>query len=217
MTPFKVAIVGGGMTGLTAALHLDRLGIDFVLLEAYSDITPEVGASLALYPNYQRMLDQLGVLDDVRRESSELCTLICRRLDGKLMFEHAVAEAIHAATDGYGIATFTRSQLLRILHRNISEGGKKKIHTSKRISRIEQLAGDEGLRLHVEGGDSYDADVVIGADGAHSIVRSEMWRMATEVDANAFRGDRGEGKMTLGSALPRISLELTDGLCSFAP
>lgn len=195
MAPFKVAIVGGGMTGLTAALHLDRIGMDFILLEAYSDITPEVGASLALYPNFQRVLDQLGVLEDVRQESSELCHLICRRLDGKPMFQHTVADAIHDATGGYGIATFTRSQLLRILYRNISDEGKGKIHTNKRVSRIEALPGDEGVRLHVQDGETYDADVVIGADGMHSIVRSEMWRMAKEVDVRAFRGDQGEGKI----------------------
>ncbi|KAH8664568.1 hypothetical protein BX600DRAFT_464675 [Xylariales sp. PMI_506] len=196
MAPFKIAIVGGGMTGLTAALHLDRLGMDFVLLEAYSDITPEVGASLALYPNFQRVLDQLGVLDAVRDESSELRTLMGRDLDGNLMFQHAVADAIHATTGGYGIATFTRSQLLRILYRSISDEGKKKIHTGKRVSRIDQLTGDRGVRLHIEGGEPYDADVVIGADGINSIVRSEMWRMAQEIDPKAFQGDQGEDMVT---------------------
>ena len=193
MAPFKVAIVGGGMTGLTAALHLDRIGIDFVLLEAYGDITPEVGASLAMYPNFQRVANQLGILDDVRRESSELRSLSCHDIEGKFMFEHHVADDIHAATGGYGIATFTRAQLLRILYRHISEEGKKKIHTLKKVSRIEQLPGDEGVRLHIEGGETHDADVVIGADGTHSIVRSEMWRMAQETDPKAFHDDQGEG------------------------
>ncbi|KAJ1331969.1 FAD dependent monooxygenase [Microdochium nivale] len=58
-----VAIVSDGMTGLTAALHLDRLGIDFVILESHTEITAKVSASLALYLNFQRMLDQLSVLD----------------------------------------------------------------------------------------------------------------------------------------------------------
>ncbi|KAH7027267.1 uncharacterized protein B0I36DRAFT_350829 [Microdochium trichocladiopsis] len=196
--PFKVAIVGGGMTGLIAALDLDRLGIDFVLLEAYKEITPEVGASLALYPNFQRTLDQLGVLDDVRAESAELCRLSCRGLDGKIMFRHSVGEQIRAATGGYGIATFTRSQLLRILHRNLSEGGRKKIRTGAKVKRLEPLSGDdEGVRVHLEGGEdaeSIDVDVVIGADGIHSVVRSEMWRLAEEADSDlkAFENDHAE-------------------------
>lgn len=194
MAPFKVAIVGGGMTGLTAALHLDRLGIDFILLEAYDEITPEVGASLALYPNFQRVLDQLGVLEDAFHESAEGLTLAARELGGKPMYEHHIAEPLHAATGGYGIRTFTRSQLLRILHRHISDAGKKKIHTSQKVSRVEELPGDEGVRLHTEDGQTHEVDIVIGADGTHSIIRSEMWRMAEQVGSKVFLGDRGEGE-----------------------
>ena len=194
MAPFKVAIVGGGMTGLAAALHLDRLGIDFILLEAYVDITPEVGASLALYPNFQRVLDQLGVLGDVYDESTELCTLTARDIAGKPMFTHHVAEAIHAAADGYGIRTWTRTQLLRVLYRNVSDEGQKKIHTSQRVTRIDQLPGNEGVRLHMASGETHDADLVLGADGTHSIVRAEMWRMAEEAGSKVFVGDKGEGQ-----------------------
>ncbi|KXJ85937.1 hypothetical protein Micbo1qcDRAFT_237203 [Microdochium bolleyi] len=192
--PFKVAIVGGGMTGLTAALHLDRLGIDFVLLETYPDITPEIGASLALYPNFQRVLDQLGVLDDVGAASTELCRLSCRDLEGNLMFRHSVGDKIRAAAAGYGIATFTRSQLLRILYQNLSEGGKRKILTGKKVSQIEPLAGDDGVRVHVGGevAESFDVDVVVGADGINSVVRAEMWRLADESDPKIFEGDHGE-------------------------
>lgn len=193
MAPFKVAIVGGGMTGLTAALHLDRLGIDFILLEAYDEITPEVGASLALYPNFQRVLDQLGVLEDAEHVSSEGCAITARQLDGKPMYEHEIADSLHAATGGYGIATFTRSQLLQILHKHIGEEGKGKIYTNARVSRIEQLPGDEGVRLHMKDGQTHGADIVIGADGTHSIVRSEMWRMAEEAGSKAFVGDKGAG------------------------
>ncbi|CAH0025775.1 unnamed protein product [Clonostachys rhizophaga] len=195
-TPFKVAIVGGGMTGLIAALTLDRVGIDFFLVEAYPDVNPDVGASIALYPNYQRVLDQLGVLDHVLAESEELRTLTCRDGNGRPVFTHHVAEAIHAQT-GYGIATFKRSQLLRILHENLSAEGKAKVHGSQRVTRIEELPGDEeGVRLHFEGGQTRDADIVIGADGSHSIVRSEMWRLAQQTDPKAFIGDQREDMVT---------------------
>jgi 2-polyprenyl-6-methoxyphenol hydroxylase-like FAD-dependent oxidoreductase len=197
MAPFKVAIIGGGMTGLTAALHLDRLGIDFVLLEAYDDLTPEVGASLALYPNFQRVVDQLGVLDEAHRESSEIAHISCHDIDGNLKYQHDVLDQLHEATGGYGIRTWTRAQLLKVLYGNTSENGKSKMLTGQKVSRIEQLPNDQGVRVHVEGGNTHDVDLVIGADGTHSIVRSEMWRMAEEDKSQVLKNDKGEGRHSL--------------------
>lgn len=69
----QVVIVGGGATGLTLALCLEQLGVDYVLLEAYGDLTPDAGASIVLFAHAQRVLGQLGLGADgvrsvVRRE-----------------------------------------------------------------------------------------------------------------------------------------------------
>ncbi len=47
----KIIIVGGSVTGLTVANILERLDIDYVLLEAYENIAPQLGASIALWAN----------------------------------------------------------------------------------------------------------------------------------------------------------------------
>lgn len=47
----QVIIVGGGITGLTLALMCQHYKIDYVLLEAYGTVTPNVRASLGLFPN----------------------------------------------------------------------------------------------------------------------------------------------------------------------
>jgi 2-polyprenyl-6-methoxyphenol hydroxylase-like FAD-dependent oxidoreductase len=57
---FKVIIVGGSIAELSLALMLEKNGIDFLMLEGYPSIATQVGASLALLPNGQRILDQLG-------------------------------------------------------------------------------------------------------------------------------------------------------------
>ncbi|MBZ6432867.1 MAG: FAD-dependent oxidoreductase [Acinetobacter pittii] len=62
---FKVVIVGGGIAGPTLALMLERNGIDFVVLEAYGSIAPQVGASFGVLPNGFRILDQLGCYESV--------------------------------------------------------------------------------------------------------------------------------------------------------
>lgn len=63
--PLKVIIAGGSVAGLSLALMLEKNGIDFVVLEAYPDIAPQVGASIGVLPNGLHILDQLGCCDQV--------------------------------------------------------------------------------------------------------------------------------------------------------
>lgn len=60
-----VIIAGSGLTGLTLALMLQDLGVDYLLLEAYDSCTPNVGASIAIQPQGMRVLHQLGVHEDI--------------------------------------------------------------------------------------------------------------------------------------------------------
>lgn len=69
---FRVIVVGGGPVGLTASHALSRAGIDFVLLESRPTIVVNEGASLVLLPSGQRMLAQLGLLDEVNCLSTPL-------------------------------------------------------------------------------------------------------------------------------------------------
>lgn len=59
---FKVIIVGGGLSGLGLAHCLTKAGIDFIVLERSDLLIPKGGASMALWPNNVRLLDQLGLL-----------------------------------------------------------------------------------------------------------------------------------------------------------
>lgn len=63
---FKIIIAGGGIAGLTLAVILEKFDVDYVLLESHGDIAPEVGASIGLFPNGLRILDQLGCYEAIR-------------------------------------------------------------------------------------------------------------------------------------------------------
>jgi hypothetical protein len=63
---FKVLIAGGSLVGLTLALALEKAGIDWELFEK-GDIAPQLGASIGLHPQSLRILDQLGVWEDIKR------------------------------------------------------------------------------------------------------------------------------------------------------
>lgn len=84
---FKVIIVGGSIAGLTLAHCLDANGIDYVVLERRDDIAPQVGASVSLMPNGSRILDQLGLFDEIS-ENIEPCIFMQTWTgDGKLLSE----------------------------------------------------------------------------------------------------------------------------------
>jgi 2-polyprenyl-6-methoxyphenol hydroxylase-like FAD-dependent oxidoreductase len=61
----KVIIVGGSVGGQTLSLALEKANIDYVLLEKHESFSPEVGASIGIFPNGMRILDQLGLCDEI--------------------------------------------------------------------------------------------------------------------------------------------------------
>ena len=69
---FKVIVVGGGPVGLTAAIALEKAGIDFILLERRTDVVLDAGSNLVLTPEGIRSLTQLGLIDAINAISSPL-------------------------------------------------------------------------------------------------------------------------------------------------
>ena len=62
----RVAIIGGGIGGLTAANALSRAGIEVAVYEAAAELK-EIGAGVALHPNAMKVLRAIGVEDNVRK------------------------------------------------------------------------------------------------------------------------------------------------------
>jgi 2-polyprenyl-6-methoxyphenol hydroxylase-like FAD-dependent oxidoreductase len=71
---FKVLIVGGGVGGLTLANSLQHAGIDYLVLEARNEVAPQVGASIAIFANGGRILDQMDVYDDIFKHTEPTVT-----------------------------------------------------------------------------------------------------------------------------------------------
>lgn len=84
---FKVVIVGGSICGLTLANMLQLYDIDFVVLEAYKTIAPQVGASIGILPHGNRILDQLGLFHKVLELCPPLDSFHFRDKEGKVLCE----------------------------------------------------------------------------------------------------------------------------------
>ena len=66
--------------------------------------------------------------------------------------------------------------VLQVLYENIKD--KTKILTSKEVKKVEMT--DSGVVVTTSDKCSYKGDILVGADGIHSSVRGEMWRIANE-------------------------------------
>jgi 2-polyprenyl-6-methoxyphenol hydroxylase-like FAD-dependent oxidoreductase len=64
LQPCRVVIIGGSVAGLSLANMLEQVGIDFVVLESHKQIAPQLGARIAIYPHFARILDQIGCWQD---------------------------------------------------------------------------------------------------------------------------------------------------------
>jgi 2-polyprenyl-6-methoxyphenol hydroxylase-like FAD-dependent oxidoreductase len=85
----RVIIAGGGISGLSLANMLEKVGVDFVLLESYDEIAPQVGASIGLQSNGLRILDQLGCADELLSlVDFPLSDSYLRNSDGSIMRHH---------------------------------------------------------------------------------------------------------------------------------
>lgn len=84
---FMVVIGGGSITGLALANMLQLYDIDFVVLEGYSEIAPQVGASIGLLPHGNRILDQLGLYQKILELCPPLDSFHFRNHTGKVLRE----------------------------------------------------------------------------------------------------------------------------------
>ncbi|KUJ21599.1 FAD/NAD(P)-binding domain-containing protein [Mollisia scopiformis] len=165
----RVIIVGGSIAGLTLAHSLHHSNVDFVVLEAGKELAPQVGASIVVFPNGARILDQLGMFDQILASTESLTLGTNWTEDGKMLLQTDAPLLIEART-GYPGSFMSRQLLLDILSKNIHD--KSKVHTSKRVCDVKQ--NDDGVVVTCEDGSSYTGDIVVGADGIHSTVRTFM-------------------------------------------
>lgn len=161
-----IAIVGGGIGGLAAAAFLRRAGLSSTVYEQASELT-EVGAGLVVAPNSVRLLRRLGVIDAFLTTAVrlEVAWEFRRWENGDVLSAERLDPACRAL---YGEETYTahRADLLDTLGTALPAG---QVQLGKRCERL-SMPGETPV-LHFADGTAVTADVVIAADGIHSVVR----------------------------------------------
>lgn len=169
MPSLNIAIAGAGIGGLTAAIALHRAGHQVTVFEQ-SKAFLRVGADINLTPNAVRALDGLGIGAAVRIPAARPTHRISRMWDSGE--ETSRLEMSDAAEQKYGAPQLTihRADLLAALAEVFPL---EQVQFAKRAERVEQT--DDGIHLHFKDGSLHRCDVLIGADGIHSVVRNALF------------------------------------------
>lgn len=193
--PFQVAIIGGGLCGLSLAIALRKRSIDYKIYEARSSFT-ELGAGINIGPN---TLQAFRLIDPSLGEA--LQTIWCRNPPGKediwmqvrLGAPSEQYEDAHLVTDllapPTGNVTVQRNALLQIL---AERAGYHHAVFDKKLA--EYSHAQDGVVLKFTDGSEERASAVVSCDGIHSAVRRAMLRaddLAAQpkyAGAGAYRG-----------------------------
>ncbi|KAH7082317.1 FAD binding domain protein [Paraphoma chrysanthemicola] len=171
--PFRVVIGGGGISGLTLANALEKADVDYILLEARDTIAPQVGASIGLFPNGGRIMDQLGCFQRLESKTVPLDIYYNRYANGEVVYAGDGTQ-LTARRFNYPTTFLEREEVLRTLYDNLKD--KSKVNVAKRISKVDHNATE--VIVLCEDGTAVSGDVLVGCDGVYSKVRQELWRIS---------------------------------------
>lgn len=160
----KIVVVGGGICGLAAARALRLRGADVTVLEQAEAIR-EVGAGLQVSPNGFRVIEALGLGNDLRARAVRAAAV---RLMDDRGFDVLRLDLARLASRDYWFVH--RADLIDILANGARAAGVR----LRLLQHVDGVEPGTPARLHLAHGATMQADLVIGADGLHSVPRAAL-------------------------------------------
>ena len=174
----KVAIVGAGIGGLTAAIALHRRNIDVDVYEQSPQIA-EIGAGVSLSPNAIKAVRALGLDDQIAAIGFESDNQVVRAWNTGDILSKVFRKGVYQKEFGAPYLSVHRADLVEVLRQQLPDN---LIHLEARCTEVE--TGNNGARVRFANGEKVEADLVVGADGIRSVVRQSLFGR----DAPRFTG-----------------------------
>ncbi|KAG0205715.1 hypothetical protein BGX28_002733 [Mortierella sp. GBA30] len=171
-SPFKVLIIGAGVGGLMMGLCLERAGIEYAILERMQQ--PQViRSAIQLTANTLRCIEQLGLLEEVMEVAKPVSSVKLRKHNMALV---GTMDGLYCKERyGHYSCIVQRTEFCQILMSRMPPG---KVQWGKYV--LEVVSGNVGVQCRCANGYVEQADILVGADGAYSAVRQNMYRSMRE-------------------------------------
>lgn len=165
----RIAVVGSGIGGLTLAAALAASGTRCEVFEQTRSMA-EIGAGIQLAPNAARHLLRLGLRPALEEQAVAVGEMRVYGWAGEMIAATPFGAACETL---YGAPYYTvhRADLQQALLRLVGPGPLRLGHRLKAVRR-----DGEDMVLAFEDGTTHRADLVVGADGIHSVVRESLVR-----------------------------------------
>lgn len=165
----RVGIIGAGIGGVALARALQQRGIEFRLFERAAQFG-EIGAGVQMTPNAAKVLAALGLQRDIERVGFLPEAMVGRDWNtADQLFRTPLRDSC-AELFGAHYYHVHRADLHAILCQGISADA---VRFNVRCERVEQTG--VGAIAYFSDGSTYEADLIVGADGIHSAVRDSLW------------------------------------------
>ena len=203
----KIAIVGGGIAGLSFALALHQHGLMCDVYESVPDVK-ELGVGITLLPHAMRELAGLGLQAELEAVGIENLESVFFNRFGQFIYKEPRGRHAGYAVPELGIH---RGKLHRILFDAVVKRlGADRIHTNHRCVGVTQdnagatvnfVQGTDGEHLP-----SVTADIVIACDGIHSAIRKQFYpnEKLAFAGINTWRGVTRHKPILTGKSYMRI-------------
>lgn len=166
----KVAVAGTGVSGLAAAIQLAKGGIEVDVFEASPELTT-LGSGISLQGNALRAFEELGVWEEARDAGFPFDGMGLRAPGPQAPVIARVKDGETPRTRLPSAMGMPRAELTRILYSHACRAGVN-VRFGQRVTDL--VNGEASVEVILETGSAGSYDLLIGADGLHSAVRSAM-------------------------------------------